>query len=161
MEPIWSSDFWAFAAAVGVRPEGHTLRRKDPQALLGPLNWEWKQSHSNKDPAKYQRQWRVHNPARAKHHNLKRQFGITLAEYEAMGDAQGWRCAICNSMETTKDKDGGPRSMPVDHDHSTGKIRALLCTQCNRGLGMFTDSIEKLRAATAYLEKHLAPTPDA
>ena len=158
MEEAWANNFWDFANAVGDKPDGYTLRRVDTKLPLGPNNWKWKEAISNKDPSAYQRNWRKHNPEKAKHHNLKRQFGITLQQYEAMGNAQQWSCAICGGKETTKDKDGGPRMMPVDHNHSTGKVRALLCTQCNRGLGMFTDNIDKLKAAAAYLEKHLAPT---
>lgn len=153
----WATDFWGFVAAVGDKPTGYTLRRVNTKQPLGPHNWVWKEATSNKDPAAYQRVWRKQNPERAKHHNLQRQFGITLEDYEVMEAAQVGRCAICGGKETTKDKDGGPRMMPVDHDHKTGKVRALLCTQCNRGLGMFSDSIEKLKAAAAYLEKHVAP----
>lgn len=156
----WQNDFWGFVAIVKDRPAGFSLRRKDTTAPLGPDNWFWKPAVSSKDKAAYARVWRAHNPERAKHHNLKRHYGITLEQYNMMGEAQGWVCAICKNPESTKDKDGGPRQMPVDHDHNTGKVRALLCTQCNRGLGMFTDNIDKLKAAAAYLEAHkVDPTP--
>jgi hypothetical protein len=59
----------------------------------------------------------------------------------------------------TIDKDGAPRSMPVDHSHATGKVRALLCTSCNRGLGFFKDSPELLIEAAKYLELHLKNNP--
>lgn len=150
----WYADFWQFVSVVGDKPTGFTLRRKEPKQPLGPDNWHWKESIKSKSSAEYQRQWRQKNPERDKANNLRRQFGLTLADYERMGEVQQWRCAVCNGFETTKDKDGGPRRMPVDHDHKTGKIRALLCTQCNRGLGLFSDSIEKLEAAAAYLRKH-------
>lgn len=154
----WSVNFWRFVEVVGVRPTRHSLRRLDTTKPIGPDNWYWKKPIANDDPAKYQRVWRANNPERAKTHNLKKSYGIDLQQYEVMGAAQNWNCAICGGKETTKDKDGGPRMMPVDHDHKTGKVRALLCTQCNRGLGMFSDNIEKLKAAATYLEKHLAPT---
>ena len=161
MDDVWAADFWAFVADVGVRPIGHTLRRKDTTKPLGPNNWYWKTPIAADSPAKYQKIWRKNNPARDKNHNLKKQYGIDLKEYERMAEEQKGLCAICGNPETTKDKDGGPRMMPVDHDHKTGKVRALLCTQCNRGLGMFTDSIERLKSAAAYLEKHLAPPTDS
>lgn len=150
----WKQDFWLFVKTVGDKPNGFTLRKKDASRPLGPENWYWKESISNKDPAKYQREWRKLNPERAKHHNLKKCYGLALKDYNAMGEAQGWLCAICGGKETTKDKDGGPRKMPVDHNHETGKVRALLCTQCNRGLGLFADNIQKLEAAAEYLRKH-------
>lgn len=157
MVPEWRESFWRFIEVIGNRPTKHSLRRRDTTKPLGPDNWYWKKPTSNKDPAAYQKQWRKNNPERDKNNNLKKSYGITLQQYEAMGEAQQWSCAICGGKEATKDKDGGPRMMPVDHDHKTGKVRALLCTQCNRGLGMFTDNIKKLKAAADYLEKHLAP----
>lgn len=153
----WKENFWRFVEVVGDRPAKHSMRRRDTTKPIGPDNWYWKEPIANDDPAKYQRVWRANNPERAKTHNLRKSYGIDLRQYELMGEKQNWNCAICGGKETTKDKDGGPRMMPVDHDHKTGKVRALLCTQCNRGLGMFIDSIDRLKAAAAYLEKHLAP----
>jgi hypothetical protein len=150
----WFEDFWSFVECVGEKPVGFTLRRSDRTKPLSPENWRWQESIDNSDSTKYQREWNKRNPERSKHHNLKRSYGITLDQYNGMGDAQQWLCAICGCKETTKDKDGGPRQMPVDHDHKTGKVRALLCTQCNRGLGMFSDSPDKLQAALEYLRKH-------
>lgn len=152
--PEWHNDFWGFVRAVGDKPQGFTLRRKDQKQPLGPENWRWQESISNANPAKYQQQWRKRNPEKAKDHNLRRSYGLTLDAYNAMGEAQQWRCAICKEHESTKDKDGGPRAMPVDHDHQTGKVRALLCTQCNRGLGLFRDKIDLLKAAAEYLTRH-------
>ncbi len=160
MVPEWRDNFWAFVTCVGDKPTAHTMRRVNTTLPFGPDNWHWKKPYGKAaDAPKYAREWRKNNPEKAKHANLKKQYGIGLPEYKAMAEAQEGECAICGGFETTKDKDGGPRMMPVDHDHKTGKVRALLCTQCNRGLGMFTDNIAKLKAAAAYLEKHLAPTP--
>lgn len=150
----WHANFWLFVSIVGDKPAGFTLRRKDTKLPLSPENWHWQESIPSKDKNKYAREWRKRNPEREKHQSLKKHYGITLEQYEKMGSAQNWKCAICGGAEATKDKDGGPRRMPVDHDHTTGKVRALLCTQCNRGLGLFSDSPEKLRAAAKYLENH-------
>jgi len=150
----WKNDFWEFVKSVGEKPDGFTLRKKDPKKPLGPGNWYWKESFSNKDPAKYQREWRKRNPEKSKNSNLKKHFGITIEDYNKMGEAQKWKCDICGDLETSKDKDGGPRQMPVDHCHKTGKIRALLCTRCNRGLVLFKDDPALLRAAESYLQKH-------
>lgn len=158
MHPAWQSNFWEFVSVVGDRPAGFTLRRKDRKFPLGPDNWFWKESVSNRDPLVYMQDWLKRNPDLAKNNSLKRAYGMTLAQYEALGESQGWRCAICNDPETSRHRDGGPRLMPVDHDHTTGKIRALLCTACNRGLGMFRDSPERLEAAAGYLRRHKAAT---
>lgn len=149
----WREDFWAFVSAVKEKPEGATLRRLDTESPIGPGNWMWKESYSNKDKAAYSRHWRKQNPERAKNSDLKRSYGITLVEYETMLAAQDGKCAICKGPERTRDKDGGPRRMPVDHDHETGKVRGLICTHCNRALGMFKDDIKILKSAIAYVER--------
>ena len=150
----WRTDFWVFVAAVKDRPDGARLRKLRPTEALGPKNWGWAETHSNADSAKYQREWRQRNPDLAKNSDLKRCYKITLATYETMLDTQGGKCAICKGPERTRDKDGGPRRMPVDHDHKTGKVRGLLCTHCNRALGMFKDNIEILKAAVDYVVRN-------
>lgn len=77
---------------------------------------------------------------------LRRRYGITLESYEYLLKQQQGKCAIC------EDDDNG-RALAVDHDHNTGKVRGLLCTNCNNGLGRFKDNPERLRAATLYLER--------
>lgn len=153
MSSEWREDFWAFAAAVGDRPGNHTLRRRTTTMPLGVDNWVWKPSTSSKDKAAYARQWRKANPEKAKNADLKKHFGVTLAEYEALFASQNGVCAICLQPERSKAADGGPRAMPVDHCHKSGKVRGLLCTACNRGLGMFGDSEATLLAAINYLKK--------
>jgi hypothetical protein len=73
-------------------------------------------------------------------------FGITPEEYDARLAAQGGHCAICPSTTPVKGK-----FFHVDHDHETGKVRGLLCMNCNTGLGHFKDSTGLLRAAAEYL----------
>jgi hypothetical protein len=150
----WRTDFWAFVSTVGDRPEGNTLRRLDATKPLGEHNWYWKEPIEAKDAAEYQREWRNNNPEKAKNSDLKKMYGITLQEYEALLEQQKDVCAICKGKETTKSRDGVPRRMPVDHCHVTGRIRGLLCTQCNRGLGMFGDNSDRLIAAAQYLAKY-------
>ena len=80
-------------------------------------------------------------------------YGITLATYEQMREAQGGRCAICGNIETV-DKNGRIRPLVVDHDHATGQVRALLCQYCNAALGMLRDRPELADRAAAYLRQH-------
>ena len=77
---------------------------------------------------------------------LKRAFGLTLEQYDEMLAAQGGVCAICGS-----DKPAGRGAFIVDHCHITGRIRGLLCTQCNTGIGHLRDSISILKQAITYL----------
>ena len=64
-----------------------------------------------------------------------------------MLEEQGGVCAICGG-----DENG--RTLAVDHDHQTGQIRGLLCSKCNVAIGYLSDSLEILKNAFAYLEKH-------
>ena len=83
--------------------------------------------------------------------DLKRKFGLTLDDYNRMLNLQNGRCAICKSMNVGR-KDGV--KFAVDHDHSSGQLRGLLCKRCNTMLGNAKDSIDILRAAKAYLNRH-------
>ncbi|MCO7221525.1 endonuclease VII domain-containing protein [Klenkia sp. PcliD-1-E] len=88
----------------------------------------------------------------ARTYHLKRRYGITAVDADAMLQAQGGLCAICKAA----------RAAHVDHDHATGAVRALLCFNCNGGLGQFRDDPAVLRAAVAYLEEHAGgATPPA
>lgn len=80
---------------------------------------------------------------------LQQLYGISLVQYEEIFSRQLGVCAICQKEEVTKGK-----LLNVDHDHETGKIRQLLCTRCNCGLGSFLDDPRLLREAAEYLEKH-------
>lgn len=72
-------------------------------------------------------------------------YGLRPGEYDARFRDQKGLCAICEQPSE--------RVLHVDHDHATGKVRGLLCTHCNRGLGAFRDSILDLRRAIEYLVK--------
>ena len=78
---------------------------------------------------------------------LKKKFGLTIALYEEMLSKQDFKCAICG-VRSEDNKD-----FVVDHDHATGKVRALLCRYCNIGLGHFRDNTETLTKAIAYLNE--------
>lgn len=70
-------------------------------------------------------------------------YGITLEQYNKMLIEQGGLCAICGNRD---DK------LVIDHNHSTGRVRGLLCGNCNTGLGMFQDNTELFKSAYTYLK---------
>jgi hypothetical protein len=80
--------------------------------------------------------------------HLKRIFNITLEEYNALSIKQNHKCAICKEEEIYYRN----KVLCVDHDHTTGKIRGLLCNRCNRSIGLLKDSIEILENAIKYLK---------
>ena len=79
---------------------------------------------------------------------LKKAFGLTVEQYDAMLESQGHKCALCESKSP-----GGRGRFVVDHCHESGRIRGLLCNLCNVGLGALSDSSKLLRKAISYLEK--------
>lgn len=82
-------------------------------------------------------------------------FGLTVEEYEEMLRRQGGVCALCKKPETyIHHASRKPASLSVDHCHITGKVRALLCANCNKGIGCFKDSPDLLIAAAAYVKNH-------
>lgn len=75
--------------------------------------------------------------------NRRRRYNLTEEEYKNILNIQNYRCAICK-IEID-------HSAHIDHDHSSGRVRGILCHNCNKGLGMFRDSIEFLQNAIHYL----------
>lgn len=78
-------------------------------------------------------------------YHLKRKYGITADEYDVMLANQSGKCAICGR---TRDSH---MSLSVDHDAETGRIRGILCENCNRAIGQLKHSIPNLQAAIKYL----------
>jgi len=74
---------------------------------------------------------------------LKRKYGITLEQYEAMHRKQGGVCAICGQTETALHVRGGAKRLAVDHDAITGVVRGLLCQRCNLNIGQWNHSPER------------------
>lgn len=76
---------------------------------------------------------------------VKSMYGISPEEYTAMHEKQGGKCAICGEVPTTL------RALHVDHSHTTGKVRGLLCHGCNTGIGALKEDAEILSKALAYI----------
>ncbi|MFM7009119.1 MAG: endonuclease VII domain-containing protein [Betaproteobacteria bacterium] len=87
---------------------------------------------------------RKESPDYVKSKILQTRYGISLEERNAMEVTQSGKCLICNEI---------PKRLVVDHCHTSGKVRGLLCDHCNTGLGRFKDSPELLMAAIRYLKK--------
>lgn len=84
----------------------------------------------------------------------KRRTGIGKDEYERLFIAQSGLCAICKSPPTAKGyRYGNDSPLLIDHCHSTGKVRGLLCLHCNSGLGFFRDNPEIMAVAITYLKQ--------
>lgn len=91
------------------------------------------------------------NPIAIKNDQLLRNYGIGLDEYYSMLKAQGGGCAICGA---TVPESKRVKFFHVDHNHNTGKVRGLLCSRCNKGLGAFRDAAALLSVAISYLNTY-------
>jgi hypothetical protein len=111
-----------------------------------------------KKQAEYQRKYgtkyRLENAEKLRNLDLKKNYGITLEDYKRMHEAQNGVCAICNEPEKIMTRTGKVRDLAVDHDHSTGKVRQLLCTRCNQGIGNLRENLDLLQKAANYLQSH-------
>jgi len=88
--------------------------------------------------------WRRNNWV-TKNRRLRRR-GATQQMYDVMYEAQRGCCALCNEPEEKF------AWLCIDHDHDTGKIRGLLCPNCNRGIGLLRDNADLLRKAATYID---------
>lgn len=78
-----------------------------------------------------------------KKYDLKSRYGITLEQYNNQLDIQNNKCAICGTKSE--------KSLAVDHCHTTGKVRGLLCLKCNTAIGKLNDDVILLQRAIEYL----------
>lgn len=88
------------------------------------------------------------HPDKVRERKLKHKFGITLEQYNLKFEEQRGCCAICGRHQTDFNK-----RLAVDHCHTTGKVRSLLCANCNQSLGLLKEDISVLKNMIRYLEK--------
>jgi nitrate/TMAO reductase-like tetraheme cytochrome c subunit len=99
--------------------------------------------------------YRGKNPDKLRNYRWKSRYNITPERYDEMVKIQNNRCAICGNEESAKHNTTKKvQKLAVDHCHSTGKVRGLLCLDCNRGLGKFHDDIQRLENAIKYLKAY-------
>jgi hypothetical protein len=108
--------------------------------------YEKNKERRNKNPEK--------TKAAERDSHLKRTYGISMNDYNRMYVEQDRKCLLC------KNPCSSGRNLSVDHCHKTGKVRGLLCINCNQGLGKFKDNIELMKSAILYIENHNKSYPD-
>jgi hypothetical protein len=109
-----------------------------------------KYAAENKDVLKVKnKEWALNNKLKIKNTKLLKKFGITLEEKEKIFKNQNNSCAICLATENIRSRD-----WDVDHCHKTGRVRGILCSNCNRALGLFGDDVNVIANAASYLNKH-------
>jgi len=152
---VWPH-FDAFAAWCG-EPKAWGVIPEDPLKPVGPDNFRWIDKPENKhdrDTPEGRRAYRTHHrksrPELLRGYELKRAYGMTVEDYAKMLEKQNGVCAICGKPETHV-KNGKIAMLAVDHCHSGGHVRGLLCVNCNLGLGYFKDDAGRLESAIRYL----------
>lgn len=149
-------DFWCYVDDVGDSNGCTKMLRLQETELFGPDNFKWAEELSGILKNRYyQREYRKAS-SNYKNKIYLRQYGISFEEYQEMFRRQNGRCAICGEEERRLVRKGleEKRALAVDHCHKTGKIRALLCSDCNPSLGGFKDNIQTLLNAIEYLRKY-------
>jgi hypothetical protein len=136
-------------------------RRKNPEKVkLQKKRGFQKLKERRKDDPILQEKWReksraytARNPEKRRlisRRSILKRYGLTIDQYDQMLAEQNGLCAICHERKGSLISD----RMAVDHDHKTGKVRALLCGQCNTLIGHIDDNIEWLESAIDYLKRH-------
>ena len=134
----------------GVYPSGKPKYRGDCKdcAKKDTANWRVK---NRSEYNNYAAAWRAKNPGKQHATDIKRNYGLHVDKYNEMLVAQDYGCKICRKRHNPDVLKG---RLFVDHDHATGKVRGLLCVNCNTALGHTDDRIDILEKAIAYLKEH-------
>lgn len=114
----------------------------------------------------YMREWRRKNIDYVKAYDIKRRppevqrsmklkmsYGLSSNDYNLILKQQNGSCAICGISQS--ELKGRFKNLCVDHCHTTGKVRGLLCQGCNRGIGLLKDNVSVLEKAASYIKKSL------
>ena len=113
---------------------------------------EWSKEFREKNPGyqeAYGKQWFINHPSYMKKNHVLWRYGISREQYNEMFSMQKGKCSICS-----RHQEDFKRAFFVDHDHITGKVRGLICVNCNTVLGHAKDSIDILKNAIKYLIKN-------
>lgn len=141
---------WWVSVQGNQHPGCHPDRKYKANGLCGTCySREISRQKMSEDPDKvraYRQNWYQRNKDKVKQKVSARRYrlayGVSLEFIESETKRVGGRCEICSQTA----------DLHVDHDHSTGKYRGLLCSSCNKGIGMLRDDPDRLRSAAMYLE---------
>lgn len=120
--------------------------RRNRERLVA-MNKEWCERNPERRK-EIANKWARENAEHRRRHKLKSRYGLTGEQYDEMRAAQDYRCAICREHESKVFRG----RLVVDHCHSTGRVRKLLCANCNSSLGHTKENAETARALVEYIE---------
>ncbi len=102
---------------------------------------KWRRAHPQ-TARSWERRWRANNQEYQVERDALRKYGLSAEDHKQMISQQRGRCLICREE----------KKLEIDHCHDTGKVRGLLCHNCNTGVGMLGDSVLTIIRAATYLE---------
>lgn len=155
----YSSARVAWFYVTGEWPKGPIFPRNGNKLDLAFNNWRERMSFNHQRGREKVVSLDVPKPPKESlnhKYRLSHRFGITIERYVELLEEQKGVCAICLHPETSVLR-GHVRRLAVDHDHKTGRVRALLCFRCNAGIGRFREDTEVLIRAASYLRQHALP----
>jgi hypothetical protein len=103
---------------------------------------KWNDEHPD-----YKKNRAIVYPSERRANHLRLIYGLSLSSFDELVAGQGGGCAVCGTVEW------GYKGPVVDHDHTTGKVRGVLCSRCNMALGLIDDKPETAQALVGYLQK--------
>lgn len=124
----------------------HPTHKQGRRSVCNSCRPKTRSNESYQSRKDYHKKYRKKNIDKYRDIQLKRYYGLSLIEFRKLSQIQNNACAICLKPAHLLTK-----LLCVDHDHTTGKIRGLLCTQCNQALGLFKDNPSYLNNAMNYL----------
>jgi hypothetical protein len=115
--------------------------------MVVAANKVWRTEHSKELNAAWSERWRTDPEFRASKQAQRRlrKYGLTPEQYQRMVDESNGLCIVCKLAPA--------RGLYVDHDHRTKKVRGLLCSNCNSGIGFFADDTKQMREAADYVDR--------
>lgn len=161
------TDFWAFVEGVGDRPSPkHFLTTIDGKLPYSAMNHRWRTKLRRREgetvKAFNARQWadrQSKDPTMERKRGLYRKYGMSDEDFQSMAVRQNFLCEICGKPETRRHWNGEICRLSVDHCHTSGKIRDLLCWRCNTTIGRVAECPDLLDAMKAYLIRHNGAKP--
>lgn len=114
--------------------------------------WANREEHSKKT-----KEYRSKNRHLERNRRLIKKYGISIEDFDKMYNSQNGKCATCNKLCPNNSRNG----LYVDHNHSNGKLRSLLCSNCNRVLGLIAENKTTLENMIKYLEYHNEKTSNS
>ena len=135
--------------------EKNKIYRKEKPETVKESNKKWRENNRDKRDT-HQRRYLERNPEarketirKSKYTHIKRVYGLSKEQFYEMMKNQNDCCAICFARKEEQHY----KTLSIDHCHKTGKVRGLLCSNCNTALGLFKDNKDSIQRAIQYLEQ--------